>query len=179
MSDISDLVVGIVALNSGRLVSKIRLQKTVYLLEECGLGSSLDFDYRYYGPFSAEVAQAADAAADAGRLCALERPGFHAVPYTVFETKEEPPKQLGELSAVRAQKLLKLMDGCSAVILELAATIAFLRRYDLADDPVEKVKLLKPLKATRERLEKALQLHRALGLKEVQLSPITVRGASP
>lgn len=163
-SDLSDLVVGMVALNGGRLVSKIRLQKSVYLLDECGLESGLDFDYRYYGPFSAELAGAADDAADAARLSATPHPGLHEVPYTVFQTPEEPPERLGNLSESRARELLQIMEKNSAVVLELAATIAFLQRHGLADDPVEKLKHLKPLKATQGRLDKAQQLLRELGI---------------
>ncbi len=163
--DLSDLVVGVVALNGGQLVSKIRLQKTLYLLEECGLGSALDFDYRYYGPFSAELARAGDEAADSRRLEATEQHGFHEVPYTVYSTQEQPPPQLGELSADRAKELLIIMDGYTAVVLELATTISFLRRYGLADDPVEKMKRLKPLKATPDRLDKVTRLLREVGLE--------------
>jgi len=40
-----DIVVGIVALNAGRLVGKTRLQKTAYLLEKCGMNAEFNFGY--------------------------------------------------------------------------------------------------------------------------------------
>lgn len=164
MTDIVDLVVGLVALNGGELVSKIRLQKTFYLLEECGLGSGLDFDYRHYGPFSGDLARAADDDVDPRRLKSTPRPGFHAVPYTVYRTDEKAPDQLGNLPAGRVQELLKTMGRYSAVVLELAATVVLLRHYGLADDPIEKVRTLKPLKATPERITRANQLLAELGI---------------
>ena len=70
------LVVGLVALNGGQLVSKIRLQKTVYLLDACGLGSGLEFDYANFGPYSADLAQAADEALDSKCLARKELSDF-------------------------------------------------------------------------------------------------------
>ena len=45
-------VTALVNLNGGRIVGKTRLQKTVYLLKECGIDLGFDFDYHHYGPYS-------------------------------------------------------------------------------------------------------------------------------
>ena len=171
LTDLTDLVIGMVALNGGQLVSKIRLQKTFYLLERCGLSSGLEFDYRYYGPFSAELARASDDAVAARRMHAQEQLGFHEVPYTVYNTPEEASEQIGELSAERAQKLLKIMSDNSAVVLELAATIVYFRERGYGDRTRAELKARKPLKATDDRIGKAQELLRRLGLRTEAPAP--------
>jgi len=34
----------------GELVGKVRLQKTVYLLDQIGMGSGFTYEYHHYGP---------------------------------------------------------------------------------------------------------------------------------
>lgn len=164
MIDLSDLVVGMVALNGGMMVGKTRLQKSFFLLERCGMGSGADFDYHNFGPFSAEVAMATDDAVAVGRLLPEEKPGFHAVPYTLYRTAERPPKFLGELPAGEAAKKLKTMEGCSALELEVAATIVYLHDSGCGKMAVQETKIRKPVKATDERVKRAVQLIRDLGL---------------
>jgi uncharacterized protein len=157
-----DVAVSIVALNGGELVGRTRLQKTAFLLECCGMESGLEFAYRHYGPFSVELARAWDDAEFDGRLEMVERPGFREMPYTVFTTNEAAPDCLGELSASDVQKRLASMRHYSDVVLEVAATIVYLR--DLTDDPIEEVKIRKPHKATDQRIAQANQLIKELGL---------------
>ena len=160
----SDVAVGIVALSDGEFIGRTRLQKTVYLLDLAGMKSGLAFDYHNYGPFSAELAEAWDEADRSGRLEIGEKAGFHEVPYTIFKTKEGAPKKLGGLSSRKATELLEVLKPYSAVVLELAATIAFLREDQFPGDVIEEVRTLKPLKATPERLRQAEHLLRELGL---------------
>lgn len=158
-----NLVVGLVALNGGRLVSKIRLQKTVYLLDMCGLGSGLEFDYGNFGPYSADLAQAADEAVDSEVLRENRQQGYHAVPYSTFSTDRPAPDALGKLSAEEVRKKLGLLENYSSLELEIAATIVFLRENDYGDKAIEMTKQLKPLKATDARLKKAQDLIGNLG----------------
>ena len=171
MNDLTDLVIDMVALNGGKLVSKIRLQKTFYLLERCGLNSGLEFDYRYYGPFSAELARASDDAVAAGRMRAHEQLGFHEVPYTIYDTPEKASEQIGELSAEHAQELLKIMFDNSSVVLELAATIVYFRERGYGDTTLAELKTRKPLKATDHRIGKAQEMLRRLGLRAEAPAP--------
>ncbi len=166
MSEASDLVVGMVALNGGQLVSKIRLQKTVYLLEQCGLGGNFEFEYRNYGPFSIDVARAADDAVAGSRLTESSRPGHHAEPYTIYETEEHPPEKLGMVSSGDLRKKLKVMEHYSSLELEVASTIVFLQRQG-HDEPssIAGTKELKPLKATNERIARAHELLSELELR--------------
>ena len=90
MTDLVDYLSSMVLLGGGEVVGKTRLQKMAYLLEAKGIGfGSLDFDYHSYGPFSSELAFAAEDAESLGFLVTEEHPGFHEVPYTVFKTTEK------------------------------------------------------------------------------------------
>ena len=158
------LVVGLVSLNGGQLVSKIRLQKTNYLLDACGLGSEFDFDYAKFGPYSVDLARAADEAVDAEVLKEDLKQGYHAIPYSIYSTDEPAPEVLGELSADEVRKKLVLLGDYSSLELEIAATIVFLRENDYGDRAIEMTKQLKPLRATEARLKKAQDLIERLGL---------------
>ncbi len=168
-----DIVIGMVALNDGELVGRTRLQKQAYLLDRCGADFGLRFTYHHYGPYCFELAGAAEEARAENRIVIEDRPGSHGVPYAIFRSAEnaERPGRLGALEADRADALLKRMKRVSDTVLELAATIVFLRdqwRYFNKDkiSPVEETKRRKPLKATDERIAKALDLLHNLGLWE-------------
>jgi uncharacterized protein YwgA len=153
-----DIAVGVVALNGGKLVGRTRLQKTVFLLDQCGMGSELDFEYLHYGPYCADLAQAWDDAEASSRLTMTEEIGRYAVPYTVFGTRDEPPRLLGGLNAESAKALIAEMSATSDIVLELAATIVYLRERGYGDRTIDEVKVRKPVKATDDRLQKAVDL---------------------
>jgi uncharacterized protein YwgA len=157
-----DVTVSIVALNGGELIGRTRLQKTAFLLEQCGMDSGLEFEYRHYGPFSADLARGCDDAEFDGRLHMAERPGSREMPYTVFTTNEPAPEYLGNISAPEVRARLAAMRRYSDIVLEVAATIVYLR--ELGGDPVEEVKILKPHKATERRIVQAKELIHQLGL---------------
>ena len=166
MSDSIDLVVGLVALNGGKLVGKTRLQKVAYLLDACGLKSGVDYEYHHFGPYSAEIASAADVAEILDRLSSEEKPGFHSVPYVTYETDEAKPARLGALSASAVESKLSIMERYSAIVLELAATIHYLEKAEgfSSDGAQDEVKARKSAKATVERLAKANELLGRLSL---------------
>lgn len=160
------LVAEIVALNDGKkLVGKTRLQKTFYLLDQLGMNSGAEFDYHHYGPYSADVASAAEMATLLHDFESEERhSGARGVPYVVYSSKEEQPKKLGDLPRALAESALTSMAAVSDVVLELAATMVFLRENGYEDDFVEEVRERKPLKATEDRLDRAQKLIKALRL---------------
>ena len=172
-----DIVVALIALNDGKLIGRTRLQKEAYLLDRCGADFGLQFTYHHYGPYCFDLAGGIDDARAEGRIDIKEQPGRHGVPYAIFESEDEAekPKCLGKLRADDARASLQRMKDVSDVVLELAATIVFLRDdWDYYDkgktDPVDETKARKPLKATEERIDKALDLVRGLGLWK-QTSP--------
>jgi uncharacterized protein YwgA len=163
--DIDDVVVGVVALSGGRVVGKTRLQKEIYFLQRCGLNVGLDFDYHHFGPYSSELAQATDDAVAFERLNAENRQGYHEVPYTVYTTEEAAPKKLAGSSQGRIEEKLRVMKGYSALELEVAATIDYLREAGYGERAIAEAKTRKPLKATPDRIMRAMQLLRELGLQ--------------
>jgi len=168
-----DIVAGLVALNGGELVGRTRLQKQTYLLDRCGANFGLRFTYHHYGPYSFELAGGCVDAEAEGQVGIEERDGRHGVPYAIFTSTggKAPPNALGELPAGRARSLLEEMRGVSDIVLELAATIVFLRDewsyYGKGKtDAVEETKARKSLKATEGRIGEALDLLRTLGLED-------------
>lgn len=163
--DAPDYVGALIRLNGGEIVGKTRLQKITYLLEAKGLGSGLlDFDYHNYGPFSAELAFAADDAESLGYIKTEDRPGFHEVPYTVFTSKDKAPTFEEDSDTDARRDALQQMSDYSALVLELAATAVYLKKNGYPDRHWDEVKRRKPLKATPERLEQAKRLVAKLGL---------------
>lgn len=177
-----DIAVGLVALNGGELVGRTRAQKVAYLLDRCGADFGLRFTYHHFGPYCFDLANGLDAARAEGRIGHEEKlSARHGVPYSIFTSAdgEGDTGSLGSLPAAEARKLLRRMKHESDIALELAATTVFLRdgwyyygkdkvaAADATGAAVEETTRRKSLKATPERLEKALALLRDLGLAEV------------
>ena len=161
----ADYVSAIVRLAGGEIVGKTRLQKIAYLLQVKGSGfGDIDFDYHNFGPYSAELAFAAEDAESLGFLGSEERRGYHAVPYTVFHSTELAPalENKEEMRACGAD--LAVMRGYSALVLELAATAVYLKRNGYEHTFWKEVQRRKSLKATKERIRQAKRLLQQLGL---------------
>ena len=141
-----------------------RLQKIAYLLEVKGLGFGLTFDYHNFGPFSSDLAFAIDDAEALGYLETEERPGFHAVPYTIFHSLPGSPEFKGDEKFSDREAVVATMKMYSALVLELAATAVYLKGNGYENSFWEEVKKRKKLKATGPRLEAARKLIRSLGL---------------
>ena len=166
-----EIVVGLVALNGGELVGRTRLQKQAYLLHRCGGNFGLWFTYHRYGPYCFELAGGLNDARAEGRIEVEERIGRHGVAYAIFRSTDssKPLGQLGDLDSGRAIQLLELMKDISDIVLELAATIVFLRdEWDYygkdRTDSVHETRKRKPLKATDGRISEAQQLLHELDL---------------
>ncbi|MGG2334390.1 hypothetical protein, partial [Salmonella enterica] len=54
--------------------------------------------------------------------------GARGVSYVVYSSKEKQPNKLGDLSKARAEEAVASMASVSDVVLELAATMVFLRK---------------------------------------------------
>ncbi len=164
-----DIVFTLVALSGGEVVGRTRLQKEAYLLDRCGANLQIPFTYHHYGPYSFELANGWTDAAAEDRITITENPGRHGVPYSTFKLNASPsedPDSLGDLMSEDARDKLEKMRQASDIVLELAATIAFLWQRGYGERAVEEVRLRKPLKARGERVEKALALLRDLKLGE-------------
>lgn len=155
MADASD-VARLVHLNGGHLIGKTRLQKSAYFLDAYGAGFGFDFDYHRFGPYSEELANATD---DARALNLLEenwRESQGGIKYAVFHSKSLP----GEEQALdsRRRKILKILEGYSAIEVELAATADFLKKNGYVDDPWTETQRRKTTKMNPARLEKSRRL---------------------
>ncbi len=142
----------IVAAAGGTLVGRTRLQKLAYLLELAGLGEGFHFEYRHFGPFSEDLTLAVRDATLAGLLEEKEEPTSWGGHYSIYSTK-----LVDENDTRRAYA--KLASETSSVVLELAATAAFLA-VEGRDDPWLETARRKPDKAADGRLEKARALYR-------------------
>lgn len=160
MTNFADAVQDTVRLCGGRVVGRTRLQKITYFLEACGLGYGLDFDYHYYGPYSEELASAAEDA-EALDLIASEwsvsQRGAEYVTYRLGKASETAEVELDEMSETRS-RLIRVLRNVDAVTLELAATSDFLAKNGFENDPWKEVQLRKSLKASPSRIARAKKL---------------------
>ena len=161
-----DVVVNLIKLNDRELIGRTRLQKEAYLLDRCGAEFGLSFTYYYYGPYSFELADGWEDARAEGRIEISEEPGRYGVTYSIFKLKKSGgvPDSLGNMSADAARVRLNKMAGVSDIVLELAATIVYLKEEGYGERTIEELKIRKPLKATDQLIEKARNLLGGLDL---------------
>lgn len=162
-----DIVVSLISMHGGELVGRTRLQKQAYLLHRCGANFDVSFVYHHYGPYSFDLVDGLTDACAERRIEIEERPGRYGVPYAIFKlTGDESSERLGDMPASKVRPLIGRMEHVSDIVLELAATIVFLREeagYP-GDQAIEEAKARKPLKATDQRIDRALALLANLGL---------------
>lgn len=165
------IITNLIACYEGELIGRTRLQKIAYLMDRCGGKFGCTFTYHYYGPYCFELAGAIDDAEMAGHIKIEERPGRHGVPFAVFTLNDatDKPDRLGSLQFCKAHELLQKTKPFSNTVIELAATVVFLRDdWDYFDkenvDAVSETIRRKPVKFDNGRIEEAIDLIRELGL---------------
>lgn len=152
----------------GEIVGRTRLQKIGYLMDLAGFETGFTFEYRHYGPFSEDLAQGIQLAGAFNLVEEEERPtewgGFYSV-YRAQGAREHPSDADRSRFASAAREM-------GAVVLELAATAAYLASEEGHRDPWEETARRKPDKAADGRLAKAKQAYRRLqGLRAPQRLP--------
>ena len=140
----------------GRLVGRTRLQKTICLLELANEPLGFHFDYHHYGPYCEEVAKAAHAAAEQQLITEQSVTAEWGGTYSVYTTPDTTTPD----TSLRS-RLIRKSAGANAVVLELAATAAFLGNEGIAT-PWEETARRKPGKADDGRLEEAKTFYREL-----------------
>ncbi|MBF0613279.1 MAG: hypothetical protein G8345_21305 [Magnetococcales bacterium] len=138
----------------GKIMGRTRLQKIAFFLEITGLGEGFTFSYRYYGPFSEELADGADLANSLG----LIKEKFHKSSWGGIYSEYSSPKDSSSSIAPPRKMLLEIMTTADPIQLELAATAALLANEG-TQDPWEETERRKPEKAEKGRLEKAKELY--------------------
>ena len=141
----------------GYIVGRTKLQKIGYFLEAAGVGGGFPFRYKHYGPYSEQLAAAAEHAAALRLIVENESVANWGGQYSTFYT-QVPADPLAHPARVR---LAHEMVNADAVELELAATAVFLA-YERFPDPWSETARRKPEKADGGRLERAKQLYQRL-----------------
>jgi uncharacterized protein len=170
MTQREDIVVAVIAAAPERkLTSRVRLQKTVYLLDQLKFGSGFKFEYHHYGPYSRELD---GATADARALKLVNEAPAHRISdgatYSIFAAPPhaEPKVQAyGKLGRRSASVLISRFANTNVTVLELAATIDWLWRMEKIKDWRAEVGKRKSAKVGGGRLEKAIELLQAIGLE--------------
>jgi len=136
----------------GSIVGRTKLQKTAYLLKLAGFEDRYQFGYKHYGPFSEGLAEAAELAAAFDVITERQLRATWGGAYSVYEADGAPSDDPARVRLARAAA------GADAVLLELAATAAY-----LADEgktrPWSETAERKPDKAADGRLERAKGLY--------------------
>jgi uncharacterized protein YwgA len=129
----------------GKVVGKTRLQKVAYLLEISGLGCGFSFEYRHYGPFSEDLANAVVTAQIADLITEDERTAWWGGSYSIFKIISGSANF--NINAAR-KRILELGMKANPISLELAATAAFLANEG-DSDPWAETSKRKPEKAEK------------------------------
>ncbi len=157
------LIKDILSASGGEIIGRIRMQKIVYLLEQCGLGAGFDFSYHHYGPYSEELTTAIERARFLEKSVSEESfpvsdtGGFYSV-YTLSGRQKTEPEGVGDLDIAHAKKAVERIKKESSMIAELAATIHWLKKRERVEDWRKELKRRKPTKATGENIDKAIKL---------------------
>lgn len=138
----------------GRIVGRTRFQKIACLLEMTGLGKGFSFTYKHYGPYSEELAFAAQIASLFGGLREEEKPTSWGGRYSIYSIDGD--SELPSDSSRR--RLAECASEADSVELELAVTAAFLA-LNGEEDPWGQTELLKAEKAREGRLARAKKLY--------------------
>lgn len=170
MKSHKDIVYAVVnAAPEHKLASRVRLQKTVYLLQEIGFDSSLKFQYYHFGPYSRELDLALTDAHESGLVCESQaKRQSDGATYSMFKANPTDKHiSFGGLTEQRAKELIAKFSTTNVTVLELAATAHWLGNAEkIADWRNETVKR-KGIKTENGRLDRAIDL-----LKELKLTPV-------
>ena len=165
-----DAVAHLVYLHGGELVGRTRLQKSGYFLERCGIGWGFDFEYHNYGPYSVDLAYAADLGVRNHKLTAEDRPSGYGIPFTIYRASENAGAAAGDYRDSERRELLSILRNAKPVPLELAATFEFLRQRHArrsasptSESVWAEVRRLKPTKGSEDNIAEAVAVLKGLG----------------
>ena len=116
--DLHEKVAAIVSDAGGRLVGRTRLQKVGYLTQLAGFAEDFQFEYRHYGPYSEELAEAMEIAVGLEIVREEKKESMSGAWYSVYHAN----RSAGDDDRAR---FIAAAAKISAIELELAATAAF------------------------------------------------------
>ncbi|RWM88950.1 MAG: hypothetical protein EOR84_25635 [Mesorhizobium sp.] len=166
MPEREEIVAAIVDAAGGELVSRIRLQKIAYLLDQLGLESNFEYQYFHYGPYSRDLD---NAVADAEAFNLIEEHfgsrKSDGARYSIFHLKTKPThSSFGKIDDDRARRLAQTFSKTNVTVLELAATVHWLCFKENRKDWSAEIVKRKGAKTRDGRLEKAIELLASLEL---------------
>jgi len=169
MTTADKVITEVLAAAEERIVGRVRLQKIFYLLEQRGMGSGVSFHYHHYGPYSRELDRAMDRAqAMHGVMERIAYRQIDGMPYSIFTLRDGAqgglPTAVGELPAEEVRRLIGTMTTKSSTVLELAATIHWLKHIEKVVDWRTELVRRKGAKVEKGRMEEAIELLEKLGL---------------
>ncbi|MBC7852141.1 MAG: hypothetical protein IAF94_01795 [Pirellulaceae bacterium] len=154
---------------AGRLQSRKRMQKVVFMLQAAGCPIPANYYLHHYGPYSDEVARLADEMVRNGLLTESEGEVMGNVTYSYrlpdltsqqlqsLEQTEQGIKWAGELAPFEAKA--KRLLGVEVRQLEYASTILFFKQQGNDwDQAVEKAEKFKKTTAVRDALPLAKEV---------------------
>jgi uncharacterized protein len=155
------------------LSSRVRLQKTAYLLQQLGFESRLSFQYYHFGPYSRELDLALfDASAFDLVTESIERRQSDGATYSLFKAQNvSHEKSFGSLGEEETKKLITKFAATTVTILELAATIHWIWKYESIPDWRSETIRRKGVKTEGGRIDRAITLLSDLGLSP-EVAPI-------
>lgn len=133
MIDNAKSVSRIVQEAGGKLVGRTRLQKISYILEVMGFGDGFIFSYKHYGPYSEQLASAAQTATALNWLEEEEYQANWGGKYSIFLTH----KKIAGSSSAERKSIVEFANQADVVELELAATAILLCKQGYADPWLE------------------------------------------
>jgi uncharacterized protein YwgA len=166
MASSEEIVTQVLQAGDGRITGRIRLQKIFYLLEQAGLGSGFRFSYYHYGPYSEDLSIAVQRAEVLDKTVREEeKVSSYGYLYSEFTTHTQTALQtVGNLPVAKAKQLVAHMKGETSVVVELAATVHWLREKEKVADWKRELVIRKPGKATTEQINRAVSLLQKLDL---------------
>lgn len=168
MNERENLVQAVLQAADCVIVGRIRLQKIFYLLEQLGLKSSLRFAYHHYGPYSEELSDTLEWGQIMGDISEDNVPtegGYYSI-YKLNANSTPERETLGDLPWPKVKILVKTMKAETSPVLEIAATIHWLKNKERIEDWRKELKVRKASKATDIRITKAYRL-----LNKLELAP--------
>jgi uncharacterized protein len=159
-------VAHLIEASGGSVNGRIRIQKMVYLFQQLGLDAGFEFTYHHYGPYSEALTVSAQRAALIDKsIVEKEVPSDFGGYYSKFSlTHPSTPEKVGGIPFADAERLAARMKEVSSVVIELAATIHWLKHKEAIAGWQNELQRRKPAKASKDNIEEAEKLLRALNL---------------
>jgi uncharacterized protein YwgA len=146
----------------GEVVGRIRLQKTICLLQRLGLPTDYLYSLHFYGPYSEDLHSEVTLLKNLEMVQEVEDPvGRDGVQYTIKAVTDlANPELVSEF-----QDKIDIMAKTSSVILELAATYDMFKQHGNDDaTALERLRSKKGSKCAKGNEKRAMQLLVQLGL---------------